>query len=110
MHTSEWLENTLTPFDIKTSLFILVPENNTESEQNDPPSLRLYRVPLEHFPSLETYYPERKILIVEEIEPPIEVKPSKTTSSQAKKSAPIIELDKTTLLFDEKIKETFRKR
>jgi len=87
---------------------ISVPENDNQSELS---SLRLYRVPLEHFPSLENYYPERIVTSVDEIESTIEIiKPSKITSSQAKKGVVAPEIDKTSILFDEKIKEMFRKR
>jgi hypothetical protein len=85
-------------------------EDDNQSEQNESPSLRLYRVPLEHFPSLENYYPERVVSTLDEIESTIETKPSKTTSSHAKKSTVTTEIDKTSLLFDGKIKEMFRKR
>ncbi|UJR33698.1 hypothetical protein I4U23_021127 [Adineta vaga] len=97
--------------DDARSVIIGVPENNKQSEENQTSSLRLYRVPLEHFPSLETYYPERKSPIIDEIEPVIETKSSKTAVSHSKKKEqPVIEMDKTALLFDEKIKEIFLQR
>jgi hypothetical protein len=89
---------------------ILVPENDNQFESNELSTLRLYRVPLEHFPSLESYYPERIVSSADEIESTIETKPSQKISSQAKKNVVTTEIDKTLILFDEKIKETFRKR
>jgi len=90
---------------------ILVPENDNQFESNELSTLRLYRVPLEHFPSLENYYPERIVTSVDEIESTIEIiKPSKITSSQAKKGVVAPEIDKTSILFDEKIKDLFRQR
>ncbi|CAF0726691.1 unnamed protein product [Adineta steineri] len=90
--------------DDARSIIIGVPDNESSS-------LCLYRVPLEHFPSLESYYPERKPPIVDEVEPIIETKPTKTTTSKSKPVVSVVvEIDKTTLLFDEKMKETFRKR
>lgn len=80
------------------------------SDSDEFSSFRLYRVPLEHFPSLETFYPERIISSTDEIESTIETKPSKTISSQTKKGVVIAEIDKTSILFDEKIKELFRQR
>ena len=74
------------------------------------PILRLYRVPLEHFPSLETFYPERTISSADELESVIETKPTKAISSQTKKGVVIAEVDKTAIAFDEKIKEIFRQR
>lgn len=73
-------------------------------------SLRVYRVPLEHFPSLEKYYPERVVSVIDETESAVEVKPSKMTSSHAKKPVSAVEVDKTSMIFDEKVKEMFRKR
>jgi hypothetical protein len=82
-----------------------------ESDSDEFSFLRLYRVPLEHFPSLEIFYPERIISSTDEIESTtIETKPSKTVSSQTKKGVIIAEIDKTSILFDEKIKELFRQR
>lgn len=89
---------------------ILVPETNNSNEEDTSSFLRLYRVPLEHFPSLDTYYPERIVSTLDEIESVSEIKPTKITSSQTKKSTTSIEIDKTSLLFDEKIKEMFRTR
>jgi hypothetical protein len=85
---------------------ILVPDFDSDELS----FLRLYRVPLEHFPSLEAFYPERIISSTDEIESTIETKPSKTISSQTKKGVVIAEIDKTSILFDEKIKEFFRQR
>ena len=75
----------------------------------DNSSLQLYRVPLEHFPSLETYYPERVVPTIDENESVVESKPTKTTT-QTKKSTTTAEIDKTSVLFDEKIKDLFRRR
>ncbi|CAF4763057.1 unnamed protein product, partial [Rotaria sp. Silwood2] len=86
------------------------PENKNRSEENESSLLRLYRVPLEHFPSLENYYPERIISALDEIESTIDTKPLKTISPQTKKSGATIEIDKTSILFDDKIKEMFRTR
>ena len=73
-------------------------------------SLSVYRVPLEHFPSLEKYYPERVVPPIDETESAIEIKPSKMASSHTKKTVSAVEVDKAALIFDEKIKELFRKR
>lgn len=89
---------------------VLVREIDDNSESKEFPTLRLYRVPLEHFPSLETFYPERIISSIDEIESTIEAKPTKTTSSPTKKGVVIAEVDKTAIVFDEKIKELFRQR
>ncbi|CAF1054515.1 unnamed protein product [Adineta ricciae] len=93
-------------------IIIGVPENTNQSseEENTPSSLRLYRVPLEHFPSLESFYPERQPPIVDDVEPVAETKPSKAAASHSKKASPVVEIDKTALLFDEKIKEIFLQR
>ncbi|CAF0839907.1 unnamed protein product [Rotaria sordida] len=97
--------------DNARSIIIGVPENKNQSEENGLSFLRLYRVPLEHFPSLENYYPERIVSTLDEIESTIDIKPSKTISPQTKKSGASIEIiDKTSILFDEKIKEMFRTR
>lgn len=89
---------------------ISVPENNDQSEENGTTFLRLYRVPLEHFPSLENYYPERAPSVLDDSESIVDVKHSKTTALQAKKIVAPVEIDKTSILFDEKIKEMFRTR
>ena len=78
-------------------------------DQENSSSLRLYRVPLEHFPSIASYYPERVSPPADETESIVETKVSKG-SSHPKKTSLIIEIDKTVLAFDEKIKELFRKR
>lgn len=95
---------------IFTTYFFSVPEIDENSTSDTFPILRLYRVPLEHFPSLERFYPERIISSADELESVIETKPTKTISSQAKKSVVIAEIDKTAIAFDEKIKEIFRQR
>ena len=59
---------------------------------------------------MESYYPERKPPIVDEVEPVAETKPSKAAASNSKKASPVVEIDKTALLFDEKIKEIFLQR
>jgi hypothetical protein len=56
------------------------------------------------------YYPERIISTIDEIESTIETKPTKITSSVAKKVVVTTEIDKTSILFDEKMKELFHKR
>ena len=91
---------------------LLVPDNTHghQSERNEFSPLRLYRVPLEHFPSLEHYYPERPISHDVEAEPIVESKPSKTTTSPAKKNLTVADVDKTSVVFDETIKELFRER
>ena len=59
---------------------------------------------------METFYPERIISSIDEIESTIEAKPTKTISSPTKKGVVIAEVDKTAIVFDEKIKELFRQR
>lgn len=66
-------------------------------------------MPLEHFPSVESYYPEKKPPIPDEVEPVVETKASKA-AAHAKKAAPVVEVDKIAVAFDEKIKETFHQR
>lgn len=87
-----------------------MPDTTDQSEQNESPSLLLYRVPLEHFPSIENYYPERIVSSFDEIESVADVKPSKNATALAKKGSAPVEVDKTSVLFDEKIKEMFRTR
>ncbi|CAF2078436.1 unnamed protein product [Rotaria magnacalcarata] len=96
--------------DNARSIIIGVPENTNPNQENMPSFLRLYRVPLEHFPSLENYYPERIISTLDEIESIPDTKPAKNTSSQTRKSGVTAEIDKFSLQFDEKIKEMFRTR
>jgi len=47
---------------------------------------------------------------MDETESPVEVKQTKSMSSHAKKTLVQPEIDKTAVLFDEKIKELFRRR
>jgi hypothetical protein len=86
------------------------PSDSDQGERHESQVLRLYRVPLEHFPSLENYYPARAMPSTDDIEAITETKPSKIASAQAKKSVAIIDIDRTAIIFDEKIKDLFRQR
>ena len=89
-----------------------VPDNTDgyPSERSEPSRVRLYRVPLEHFPSLEHFYPERPIAHHGDAEPIVESKSSKTTAATAKKNLTVADVDRTSVVFDETIKELFRER
>ncbi|CAF0781195.1 unnamed protein product [Rotaria sp. Silwood1] len=112
-HSTNYNNNTppqIAFVDNARSIIVGIPENINRSTENKSSFLRLYRVPLEHFPSLENYYPERIVSTLDEIESTIDTKPLKTISPQTKKSGATIEIDKTSILFDDKIKEMFRTR